>query len=183
MQANRILSETKTSFVWHLAKQGKSIIVPKITYHGFCGTCAIRSTEVASSKWRLCPCLTRQIGHACLFAEQGNRVRIPDMWKGYTFLSSCVYRALLSMQKICVRWKPVIGRAVMARREGWGSALAYYIYAWMYKSEDLQTPASVVRISGCVKYMIPAGSRRNWLSSEGNSESLVYISYVTKAMV
>ena len=53
---------------------------------GFCGKCA-----------------TRAIGHACLFAEQGNRVRIPDMWKGYTFLSSCVYRALLSMQKICVR--------------------------------------------------------------------------------
>ena len=43
-------------------------------------------------------------GHAFLFhAEQGNRVRIPDMWKGNPFLSSCVYRALLSMQKICVR--------------------------------------------------------------------------------
>ena len=25
-------------------------IVPKITYHGFCGTCATRSTEVASSR-------------------------------------------------------------------------------------------------------------------------------------
>ena len=34
----------------------------KITYHGFCGKCA-----------------TRLIGHACLFAEQGNRVRVPDM--------------------------------------------------------------------------------------------------------
>ena len=33
----------------------------KITYYGFCGKCA-----------------TRLIGHACLFAEQGNRVRIPD---------------------------------------------------------------------------------------------------------
>ena len=36
-------------------------------------------------------------------AEQGNRVRVPDMWKGNAFLSSCVYRALFSMQKICVR--------------------------------------------------------------------------------
>ena len=34
----------------------------KITYYGFCGKCA-----------------TRLIGHACLFAEQGNRVRVPDM--------------------------------------------------------------------------------------------------------
>ena len=25
-------------------------IVPEITYHGFCGTCATRSTEVASSR-------------------------------------------------------------------------------------------------------------------------------------
>ena len=45
-----------------------------------------------------------RFGHAFLFdAEQGNRVRVPDMWKGNTFLSSCVYRALFSMQKICVR--------------------------------------------------------------------------------
>ena len=30
MQANRILSETKTSFVWHLAEQERSFCVPKI---------------------------------------------------------------------------------------------------------------------------------------------------------
>ena len=81
-------------------------------------------------------------------AEQGNRVRIPDMWKGNTFLSSCVYRALFSMQEICVRWKPVIGRAVMARREGWSNAFARKrgcglrdsraSRAWMDQSEDLQ---------------------------------------------
>ena len=52
-------------------------IVPKTTYHGFCGTCA---TE-APKRFVMVKALTlpaRQIGHACLFAEQGNRVRIPD---------------------------------------------------------------------------------------------------------
>ena len=88
--------ETRTSFVWHLAGQEKSLLMElslflkktvetpyatfpeeselceawfagndctliKITYYGFCGKCA-----------------TRLIGHAFLFAEQGNRVRIPD---------------------------------------------------------------------------------------------------------
>ena len=40
---------------------GNDCTLIKITYYGFCGKCA-----------------TRLIGHACLFAEQGNRVRIPD---------------------------------------------------------------------------------------------------------
>ena len=44
-----------------LDSQETTAIVPKITYHGFCGKCA-----------------TRAIGHAFLFAEQGNRVRVPD---------------------------------------------------------------------------------------------------------
>ena len=157
MQANRILSETKTSFVWHLAKQGKSIIVPKITYHGFCGTCATRSTEVASSRWKLWPCLTRQIGPACLFAEQGNRVKIPDT-EGISSLrlqpmnhrvqrgwqnseSSCISKVLFSVQgKSCVRWKPVIGRAVMAPREDWSNAFVRgkILRTWIDQSEDLQ---------------------------------------------
>ena len=50
----------KASFA-KLDSQETTAIVPKITYHGFCGKCA-----------------TRAIGHAFLFAEQGNRVRIPD---------------------------------------------------------------------------------------------------------
>ena len=37
-----------------------------------------------------------------------------------------------------MRWKPVIGRAVVARREGWNSALVRLVSTWMYKSEDLQ---------------------------------------------
>ena len=50
----------KASFA-KLDSQETTAIVPKITYYGFCGKCA-----------------TRLIGHACLFAEQGNRVRVPD---------------------------------------------------------------------------------------------------------
>ena len=70
----------------------------KITYYGFCGKCA-----------------TRLIGHACLFAEQGNRVRIPDT-EGISFLrlqpmnhrvqrrkqdseSSCISKVLFSVQR------------------------------------------------------------------------------------
>ena len=36
----------------------------KTTYYGFCGTCATRKKN--------------SYGHACLFAEQGNRVKVPD---------------------------------------------------------------------------------------------------------
>ena len=71
----------------------------KITYYGFCGKCA-----------------TRLIGHACLFAEQGTRVRIPDT-EGISSLrlqpmnhrvqrgwqnseSSCISKVLFSMREI-----------------------------------------------------------------------------------
>ena len=87
----------KASFA-KLDSQETTAIVPKITYHGFCGKCA-----------------TRAIGHACLFAEQGNRVRIPDT-EGISSLrlqpmnhrvqrgwqnseSSCISKVLFSVQR------------------------------------------------------------------------------------
>ena len=39
------------------------------------------------------------------------------------FLSSCDYKVPFLCRVICIRRKPVIGRAVMARREGEMSAL------------------------------------------------------------
>ena len=52
------------------------------------------------------------------------------------FLKHC-FRA----KKICARWKPVIGGAVMALREGWSNAFVRgeILCTWMDKSEDLQT--------------------------------------------
>ena len=68
--------------------------------------------------------------------------RIP---KVAVFLKYC-----FPCREICARWKPVIGRAVMARREGWSNAFARKrgrglrdckaSRAWMDQSEDLQTP-------------------------------------------
>ena len=53
------------------------------------------------------------------------------------FLKHC-FRA----KKICARWKPVIGGAVMALREGWSNAFVRgkILRTWIDKSEDLQTP-------------------------------------------
>ena len=60
--------------------------------------------------------------HSCS-AEQGNRVRIPDMcWAETLRLSSCDCGALFRAQKCGLR-KRVIGTAVMVGREGRKSAL------------------------------------------------------------
>ena len=99
----------------------------------------------------------KPLGHAFLFAEQGNRVRLPDT-EGISFLrlqpmnhrmqrwrqnseSSCISKVLLPCREICVRWKSVIGMAVMAPREGWSNAFVRgeIFCTWIDKSEDLQT--------------------------------------------
>ena len=102
-------------------------------------------------------------------AEQGNRVRIPDTERSQPIGfagSESGQRAIRAgpggrLPKVAVflkhcfpygviraRWKPVIGRAVMARREGWSNAFARKrgrglrdckaSRAWMDQSEDLQ---------------------------------------------
>ena len=60
--------------------------------------------------------------------------RIP---KVAVFLKYC-----FPCREICARWKPVIGRAVMARREGWSNAFVRgkILRTWIDQSEDLQTP-------------------------------------------
>ena len=70
----------KASFA-KLDSQETTAIVPKITYHGFCGTCA-----------------TRLIGHACLFAEQGNRVRVPDTEGIYRRIAVCTFEIASARQ-------------------------------------------------------------------------------------
>ena len=100
----------------------------------------------------------KPLGHAFLFAEQGNRVRIPDTEGIHRRIavctfeiasarqdseSSCNSKVLFSMRgNPRVRWKPVIGRAVMARREGWSNAFVRgkILRTWIDKSEDLQIP-------------------------------------------
>ena len=55
--------------------------------------------------------------------------------------SSCISKVLLPCREICVRWKSVIWRAVMAPREGWSNAFVRgeIFCTWIDKSEDLQT--------------------------------------------
>ena len=76
-------------------------VIDTTEWHGFCGTCATRRKNA--------------FGHAFLFAEQGNRVRIPDT-EGISFLrlqpmnhrvqrgrqdseSSCISKVLFSVQR------------------------------------------------------------------------------------
>ena len=89
------------------------------------------------------------------------------------FLSSCDYKVPFLCRVICIRRKPVIGRAVMARREGEIRALVQFQERLQLnvKSEDLQTPESEIKKG--------SGSRK-----KGRWRKLsACISYVTKAMV
>ena len=89
--------------------------IEKTKQHGFCGKCA-----------------TRRVGHAFLFAEQGNRVRIPDTERRLPYClqpanlkrrgarqnsqSSCISKVLFSVQRnLCAvktgHWKSCHGSA------------------------------------------------------------------------
>ena len=72
--------------------------------------------------------------------------RIP---KVAVFLKYC-----LPCREICVRWKSVIGRAVMAPREGWSNAFVWgkVLCTWIDKSEDLQTPKRRIGSMAIVSY-------------------------------
>ena len=56
----------------------------KITYYGFCGTCATRRKNA--------------FGHAFLFAEQGNRVRIPDTEGIHRRIAVCTFEIASARQ-------------------------------------------------------------------------------------
>lgn len=87
------------------------------------------------------------------------------------FLSSCDYKVPFLCRAFCIRRKPVIGRAVVARREGEMSALL--------QLKGLQLNVKVRRPTNPDLKMKRAGSRR-----KGRWRKLsAYISYVTKAMV
>ena len=72
--------------------------------------------------------------------------RIP---KVAVFLKYC-----LPCREICVRWKSVIGRAVMAPREGWSNAFVRgkILRTWIDQSEDLQTPKRRIDSMAIVSY-------------------------------
>ena len=60
-------------------------------------------------------------------------------------------------REICARWKPVIGRAVMAPREGWSNAFVRgkILCTWIDKSEDLQTPKRRIGSMAIASYPHP----------------------------
>ena len=119
------------------------------------------------------PKTQKSFGHAFLFsAEQGNQVKFLDTWERNSSFSSCDYKVPFLCRAFCIRRKPVIGRAVVARREGEMSAL-------MQLKKRLHLNVKVRRPTNSDLKMKRAGSRK-----KGRWRKLsAYISYVTKAMV
>ena len=88
------------------------------------------------------------------------------------FLSSCDYKVPFLCRVICIRRKPVIGRAVVARREGGMRALMQL--KRLYLNVKVRRPTTLTP-----GYEEGAGSRK-----KGRWRKLsACISYVTKAMV
>ena len=134
---------------------GNDCTLIKITYHGFCGTCATQAGEAGRTYRQAAENLSDT--HSCSLnkgigwesrTRKESLFSVCSLWiieckgegripKVAVFLKYC-----LPCRAICVRWKSVIGRAVMAPREGWSNAFVRgkILRTWIDKSEDLQTP-------------------------------------------
>ena len=164
MQSNRIYREHETSFACEIAGQERSFCVRKIrrTYNKLNSMAFVAHARPEAPK-RLrqgesfdpaprgksdthacslnkgigCKSRTRKesvAGLQSVHLRLQARGRIP---KVAVFLKYC-----FPCREICARWKPVIGRAVMAPREGWSNAFVRgkILRTWIDQSEDLQTP-------------------------------------------
>ena len=129
MQSNRIYREHETSFVCKIAGQERSFCVRKIrrTYNKLNSMAFVANARPEQSDTHACS-LNKGIGWESRTWKESAAPRNLWIWdwtdagrilKIAVFLKHC-FRA----KKICVRWKPVIGGAVMALREGWSNALA-----------------------------------------------------------
>ena len=154
MQSNRIYREHETSFVCKIAGQERSFCVRKIrrTYHKLNSMAFVANARPEQSDTHSCS-LNKGIGWESRTRKE-SLLSVCSLWiieckgdgripKVAVFLKYC-----FPCREICARWKPVIGRAVMAPREGWSNAFARKrgrglrdckaSRAWMDQSEDLQ---------------------------------------------